>query len=160
MKVRFFAVFAIMAALFLGACGGASDADLQAASDKALKGDDTTSSVTVTVKDGVATLAGEVKDDAAKAKAAELAKVEGVKSVTNNVTVAPPPPAPVASGTDDEVKTKIEEALKKEGCDGATVEVKDGEATLAGKVDDAKKIKCFQAASLQKPKKLINNLNK
>ncbi len=47
--------------------------------------------ITVEVKDGVATLTGEVTDDAAKAKAEEVAKEEkGVKSVVNNLTVAAP----------------------------------------------------------------------
>lgn len=160
MKVKFFAVFALMAAMFLGACGGASDADMQSAADKALKGNEATSSVTVTVKDGVATIEGEVKDDAAKAAAETAAKVEGVTSVTNNVKVAAPPPAPVASGDDGEVKTKIEEAFKKAGCDGATVEVKDGEATISGKVKADKFAECVQAAQTQKPKKLVNKLEK
>ena len=90
MKIKFLTVVSLTVALFLGACGGKSDADLQTAADKAVKGDTTTSTVTVAVKDGVATITGEVADDAAKAKAEQLAKVEGVKSVTNEVTVPPP----------------------------------------------------------------------
>ena len=44
------------------------------------------------VKDGVVTLSGQVKDEAAKSSAETTAKgVKGVKSVINNLTVAPPP---------------------------------------------------------------------
>ena len=47
--------------------------------------------VRVKTKGGVVTLAGKAKSDAEKSKAEDLAKeVEGVKSVTNNITVAAP----------------------------------------------------------------------
>ena len=52
----------------LSQCGGKSDADLQkAASDKLAA--DKVAGVTVSVKDGVATLTGEVGDQTVKAKA-------------------------------------------------------------------------------------------
>ena len=157
MKFKFLAVISLMMVVMLGACGGASDADLQSASDKALKGDESTSMVTVEVKDGVATIKGMVKDDAAKAKAAELAKVEGVKSVTNDVEVTPPPPA--AKGDDTEVTAKITEGLKKAGCATVTVEVKEGVATLGGKVDAKQMPKCVQAAQEAGAKKVQNKIN-
>jgi len=160
MKVRFLAVVSLALVVLLGACGGASDADLQSAADKAVKADETTSTVSVAVKDGIATVSGDVKDDAAKAKAEELAKVEGVKSVVNEVKVTPPAPTPVASGDDGEVKTKIEEAFKKAGCAGASVEVKDGTATISGKVKADKFAECVMAANSAKPKKVENKLEK
>lgn len=157
MKFKLLTVLCLAVVLFLGACGGASDADLQSAADKALKGEPTTSGLTVAVKDGVATITGEAKDDAAKAKAAELAKVEGVKSVTNNATVKPP--APKASAEDGPMKTKVEEALKKKkGCETATVEVKDGVATLRGEVAKGKLGECVRVAQEAKPKKVVNQL--
>jgi osmotically-inducible protein OsmY len=157
MKFKFLAVISLMMVVMMGACGGASDADLKTASDKALKGDETTSMVTVEVKDGVATIKGMVKDDAAKAKAAELAKVEGVKSVTNDVEVTPPPPA--AKGDDTEVAAKMTEALKKAGCATVTVEVKDGVATLGGKVDPKKMAECMMAANGAGAKSVQNKIN-
>ena len=134
MKIKLLAVLSLMVALFLGACGGASDADLQAAADKALKADTATSTVTVEVKDGVATVKGEVKDEAAKAKAAEHAKVEGVKSVTNEVEVEKAAPT-----VDDSAKTKVEEALKKAGFTDVTVDTTTTpKATLNGTVPKGK----------------------
>ena len=160
MRARVLTVISLTLVLLLGACGGKSDAELQSEADKALKGNETTSGVTVEVKDGVATVKGDVADDAAKAKAAELAKVEGVTNVVNEVNVTPPAPKPEASGDDSEVKTKIEDGFKKAGCDGAEVEVKDGVATVTGTVAADKYAQCVQAVSLAKPKKIDNKLEK
>lgn len=158
MKIKFLTVLSLAVVLLLGACGGKSDADLQTAADTALKGDTATSNVTVVVKDGEATISGEVADDAAKAKAETLAKVEGVKSVKNDVTVKPAVAPPTASAEDGPMKTKVEEALKSKGCDGATVEVKDGVATLRGTVKKGKLGECVMAANEAKPKKVENQL--
>lgn len=159
MKFKFLAVISLMMVVLLGACGGASDTDLQTAADKALKGDDTTSGVTVEVKDGVATVKGMVEDDAAKAKAAELAKVEGVKSVTNEVEVTPPPPPPAAKGNDSEVTKMVEDGLKKVGCAAIKVEVAEGVATLTGKIDKAKMVECVRAAQEAGAKSVENKIN-
>ncbi len=162
MKIKLLTVLSLTVVLLLGACGGGkSDTELQADADKALKADPATSAVTVAVSDGVATVSGEVADEAAKAKAAELANVEGVKSVTNNVTVkaAPPPPAP--SADDSTIKSKIEEGWKaKKGCEGATVEVKDGVATLRGSVPSASFGECVMVANQAGAKKIENEIAK
>lgn len=48
--------------------------------------------VSVTVNNGVATITGQVNDDAAKAAMEEtVKKVDGVKSVVNSLDVPPPP---------------------------------------------------------------------
>lgn len=156
MKIKFLTVLSLAVVLLLGACGGKSDAELKTASEAALKGETTTSGVTVEVKDGVATISGEVADEAAQTKAAELAKVEGIKSVTNNVTVKKA--EPVASAEDGPLKTKVEDSLKKKGCANVTVEVKDGVATLTGEVDKGKLGECVMAANEAKPKKVENKL--
>lgn len=160
MKSKLITVFSLSLALALGACGGKSDSEMQSAADAALKGNETTSGVTVEVKEGVATISGDVKDDAAKAKAEELAKVEGVKNVVNEVNVNAPAPVPEAKGDDSEVKTKVEEGLKKVGCAGVTVTVEDGVATLSGTVDAAKMAQCVQAANEGGAKKVVNDLNR
>ncbi len=162
MKIKFLTVLSLAVVLFLGACGGKSDAELQTAAADALKGDIATSAVTVAVNEGVATVSGEVADEAAKAKAETLAKVEGIKSVTNSVTVKPMvvAPPPMAEGDDPTVKNKVESALKAKGCDGATVEVQDGVATLRGTVATAKYEECFMAASEAGAKKVQNQLGK
>lgn len=156
MKIKFLTITAVISALLLAGCWGKSDADLAKDAGDKLKANSATSGVTVEVKDGVATIKGEVADDAAKAAAATSAKVEGITSVVNEVTVKAPPPA--ASADDPELKTKVEEALKKKGCDGATVEVKDGVATLRGTVGKGKLGECVMAANEAKPKKVENQL--
>ena len=83
--------------------------------------------------------------------------MEGVKSVTNDVNVVAPPP--VAKGDDSEVKSKIDVGLKKVGCATVTAEVKDGVATLSGKVDAKKMAECVQSASEGGAKRVVNKIN-
>ncbi len=158
MKIKFLTVLTLAFALFLSACGK-SDADLQkAATDKLTA--DKIAGVTVAVKDGVATLTGEVADATVKSKAEAAVKgVEGIKSVTNNCTTKPLP-TPVPPSPDKMLEGTINENLKKKGISGVMVAVKDGEVTLSGTVDKAKVAEVMMAANETKPKKVINNLNK
>jgi osmotically-inducible protein OsmY len=158
MNLKIYAVLALAIALFVSACGK-SDADLQkAASDKLAA--DKVSGVTVAVKDGVATLSGEVADVTVKTKAnASVKSVEGIKSVTDNTTLKPLP-TPEPPSPDKMIEGTVNEALKKKNITGVTVSVKDGEVTLSGTVDKAKVAEVMMAANEAKPKKVINNLNK
>ncbi|HRI02697.1 MAG TPA: BON domain-containing protein [Pyrinomonadaceae bacterium] len=136
MKVKFFTVLMLAAALFMSACGK-SDADLTKAATDKLAADKVTG-VTVAVKDGVATLTGEVADQAVKAKAeASVKSVEGIKSVTNNCTLKPLPVATPAA-TDPALTGKLNEAMKKAGVSGLTIDVVNGKATIKGTVPAAK----------------------
>jgi hyperosmotically inducible periplasmic protein len=158
MKVKIFTVFTLAVALFLAACGGKSDADLQKAVTDKLAADKVVG-VGVLVKDGVATLSGEVADITVKNKAeASVKSVEGIKSVTNNCTLKPlpTPVEPVAS--DPQSKVIIEEALKKMGISGVTVEVKDGEVTLTGTVAKDRLAEVMKAAQEADVKKVNNKL--
>ena len=93
MTVKLLTFLALAAVLFLSACGK-SDADLQKAATDKLAADKVTG-VTVAVKDGVATLTGEVADVTVKSKAeASVKTVEGIKSVTNSLTTKPLPTPP------------------------------------------------------------------
>lgn len=155
MKIKFLTVFALAIALFAAACG-ASDADLQKAANDKLVADGVTG-VTVTVNDGVATLTGEVADITVKNKAAASAKVEGIKSVTNNLTTKPvPTPAPVAD--DKMIEGTVNEAIKKLEVAGITVAVKDGVVTLTGNVSKDNLGRVVAAAQEAKPKKVENQL--
>ncbi len=110
--------------------------------------------VDVAVKEGVVTLSGTVDNDAAKAAAETVAKgVEGVKSVTNNITVKPPAPpaASAASGNDAAIKKAVTDNLAKATITGVTVEVADGVVTLKGSVAKGSKVKAVQAANEAKP---------
>ncbi|MEQ1924036.1 MAG: BON domain-containing protein [Pyrinomonadaceae bacterium] len=142
MKVKFFTVLMLAVALFMSACGK-SDADLTKAATDKLAADKVTG-VTVAVKDGVATLTGEVADQAVKAKAEATVKaVEGIKSVTNNCTLKPLPVATPAAA-DPALTGKITEDLKKAGCEAAKVSVVNGKVTVTGEVPAAKYATCIQ----------------
>lgn len=143
MKIKFLTFFCLAAVLFLAACGK-SDADLQKAVTDKLKADNV-AGVTAAVKDGVATLTGEVADITVKNKAEASAKsVEGIKSVVNSLTLKPLP-TPVPAPPDPMLKGKVDEALKKAGCTGVTIESKDGKIIASGTVPDAKYAECVQA---------------
>lgn len=137
-------------ALTLTACGP-KDADIKVAADQAVSG---ISGATVDVAKGVATLSGQVADDAAKASAETAVKaVKGVKSVVNNITVAPPPPPPVISA-DDSLKTNVTAALK--DYPTLTADVKDGVVTLTGEIQRSALPKVMQALNALHPKKIEN----
>jgi hyperosmotically inducible periplasmic protein len=161
MKVKVFTVLTLACALFMMACGK-SDADLQkAAADKLAA--EKVIGVTVAVKDGVATLTGEVADAAVKSKAETVVKgVEGIKSVTNSCTIKPPPPPPTPS-PDKLIEGTVNEAIKKLNLTGAnvTVTVANGEIVLTGEVAKADLTKVMQAANEAKgtnPAKVTNKL--
>ena len=142
MKIKFLTVLSIAIALFISACGK-SDADVQKAVQAKLAADNVTG-VTVAVKDGVATLTGEVADVTVKSKAEASAKaVEGVKSVTNSLTTKPLPVATPAAA-DPALTGKINEELKKAGCTGASAAVVNGKVTVTGEVPGAKYAECVQ----------------
>jgi len=135
--------------------GKPKDADITAAIQQKI----TTPGVSVSVKDGVATLTGEVKSESDKASAETEAKaVEGVKSVVNNITIAapPPPPAPVIISADDALTKGINDLLK----DYSTVkaDVKDGVVTLTGDIKKTALPKLMMALHALKPKKVENKL--
>lgn len=158
MKVKFFTVLTLAIALFMSACGK-SDADLTKAVTDKLTAEKVTG-VTAAVKDGVATLTGEVADVTVKSKAEAAAKsVEGIKFVTNNCTTKPlPTPEPVAP--DKMIEGSLNERLKKAAIEGVTVAVKEGEVTLTGKVAKDKVPQVMILANEAGAKKVVNNLNK
>jgi hyperosmotically inducible protein len=157
MKIKALTILTLAIALFMSACGK-SDADLQKAATDKLTADKVVG-VTVVVKDGVATLTGEVADITVKNKAEASAKVEGIKSVDNKIslTALPTPTPPPA---DPMLKGKVEEALKKAGCTGATVEIANGVVTLKGTVPEAKFGECVQVVNQAGAGKLDNQLQK
>jgi hyperosmotically inducible periplasmic protein len=114
--------------------------------------------VSVEVKDGVATLSGEMDSDAAKAAAADAAKgVEGVKSVVNNTTIhEAPAPAPVVINPDEALITASMAVLKE--YPGVVSQVKDGVITLTGEIKKADWMKLKPALDALRPKKVENKM--
>jgi osmotically-inducible protein OsmY len=151
-------VIALVMSAFMAACGK-SDADVQKAVQAKLTADGV-SGVTAAVKDGVATLSGEVADITVKNKAEASAKgVDGVKSVSNNLTLKPLP-TPTPPIADQALTGKVTENLKKAGCTGATVSVENGRVTLKGTVPEAKYVECIQIVNQSGVGSIDNQLQK
>lgn len=159
MKVKVLTVLSLAVVLLAAACGK-SDSDIQKAVADKLAADNVTG-VSVAVKDGVASLSGEVADITVKNKAEASAKgVEGVKSVDASKVTTKPLPTPAPAPADPMLKGKIEENLKKAGCTGATVTVTGGTVTLSGTVPDAKYAECVKVANESGAGKFTNDLTR
>ena len=158
MKLRSLTILMLALALMAAACGK-SDADLATAVNDKLKADGVTG-VTAAVTDGVATLTGEAADQTVKTKAEASARtVEGIKNVTNNVTLRPLPQATPAA-PDPALTGKINENLKKAGCTGANVTVSGGTVTVTGTVPSAKYAECIQVINQAGITGIVNNLQR
>ena len=148
----------------VGCKGKVDDTALKTSIEAALKSDAMSGGTKVEVKDGVATLTGECKDEMCKMACEKTtAAIKGVKSVVNNLTVAPTadqsftPPVIVA---DDALTTAVKDALK--SFPGVNATVKDGVISLAGKIGKMDRQKLMMMLSALKPKNidvkgLLNN---
>ena len=126
-----------------------NDASLEKSVQTALNANTETSTVLVSVKDGIATLTGEVKDAAAQANAQSIAAgVKGVKSVQNNVTVM----APVVITPDDPLTTAVRDATK--DFPTVTATVNDGVITVTGELNSADWKRLKMSLDALKPKKV------
>lgn len=152
------AILAIVAFSFaLPACKSkVSDADIKTNVEAKLQSNPDMAGLTADVTDGVVTISGEVKDAATQSAVnGAFADVKGVKSVTNNTSVAPPPP-PVQITPDDPLTTAVQDAVK----DHPTVSaaVADGVVTLTGEITKADLPKLMQKVNATRPKKVENKL--
>ena len=156
MRVLTLPIFILFVSLM--ACNSkTSDADVKTSVDNAIAANSDLSGTYTDVKDGVVTLSGQVKDEAAKSLAETTAKgVKGVKSVDNNLTVAPPPAAPVEITADDPLKASVDNTIK--DYPGVAATVKDGVITLTGQIKRADLQNLMKALNTLKPKKIENQL--
>ncbi|MGZ5221102.1 MAG: BON domain-containing protein [Chitinophagaceae bacterium] len=148
-----FGAVALISSTTPGCKSKVKDADVKTAVETALRANPETAGLMVDVKDGVATVSGEAKDEAAKAKAAELATaVKGVKSVENNIAIAAPPAPPVEITADDPLASAVKDATK--DYPTVTATVNDGVISVSGelKSDSWKKLK--MALDGLKPKRV------
>ncbi|MBL7728175.1 MAG: BON domain-containing protein [Dinghuibacter sp.] len=125
------------------------DADIQAAIEAKVKETPEMAGMTVAVKDGVATLSGQCKDDACKAKCEEIVKgMKGVKSVVNNCTITPPPVSTTTTTADPKVVAAIQAAMK--DMPGVTVAYEGGKAVFSGTISAKQKQALAQACMAAK----------
>ena len=146
---------AIMTTVSFVSCSP-KDADIQADIETKLKAmPDMVTGATVEVKDGVATLSGECKDEMCKAACEKTAKeVKGVKSVVSNFTMAAAPAAaaPVVIAADDPLTKAVADATK--DYPGVTASVKDGVVSVTGEITKDKWKKLKMALDGLHPKKV------
>lgn len=137
MKIfRLLPAIMLMATLAFTGCKP-KDADIKAAVEKSLKETPATAAVMVMVNEGVATLSGEVADEATKAALdAKVKGVKGVKSVQNNTTLPAPPAAPVQITADDPLATAVRDATK--DFSEVTASVADGVISVTGEITAAR----------------------
>lgn len=142
---------AVMTAAFTGCKSKPKDADVKAGVETALQANPTATGVTVAVNEGVATLTGQVSDEASKeALGKSAAAVAGVKSVVNNLTIAPA--SPVAVTMDDPLTAAVKDATK--DYPTVTTTVADGVISLKGEIQKANLQKLMMALQALKPKKV------
>jgi osmotically-inducible protein OsmY len=139
------------------------DADIKAKIEEALKADPMMTGAVVEVKDGVATISGECKDDACKAMCEKtVAGIKGVKSVVNICSITPPPPPPPAAPAslstvlDEATQQKVKDGLK--DIKGVSVTFEGDKAVLSGEVTKANRMKIMQMLSSAKVKSDVSKL--
>jgi len=93
--------------------------------------------IDVDVKDGMITLNGKVHSAAEKAKAEQVARgIDGAKGVKNMLQVVPKSVEKMVDQSDDQVKDKVQAALKTQGLNDVSVDsVNNGVVVLKGKTD-------------------------
>jgi len=125
------------------------DTDVETAAKAALASNDDLKDLSVNVKDGIATITGEVKDESEKAAAETAVKsVKDVKSVQNNITIAA---APVEITGDDALTNGVRDATKDYPTVKATVN--DGVISVSGELKSDQWRKLKEALDGLKPKR-------
>lgn len=133
--LRLMLATAAVVMLVFTACKGKDESIQKALTEKVTAASATAADLSATVKDGVVTINGQFKDDAAKAAfVAGVNGLDGVKSVVDNSSVAPPPPppAPVEVAGTDALTKGATDAIK--DFPGVTAEVKDSVIILSGEI--------------------------
>ena len=151
---------AVATTLFFASCKP-KDEDIKAKIEAAIKAEPMLAGAVVDVKDGVATITGEMKDDACKAMCEKtIGAIKGVEKVVDNCTVTPPPPPPVPASVttalDDATQQKVKDGLK--DIKGVTVTFDADKAVLAGEVTKADRMKIMQMLAAAKVKSDVTKL--
>lgn len=149
----FLAVF-LSASVVLFSCAP-KDSDVQAKITEKFAGTPELAGASASVDKGVATITGELGDEAARSEAENAAKdVKGVKSVVNNTTVMAPPPPPPPAATD--LTQGVMDATK--DFPEVTATVNNSEITLTGTLNRSDLPTLMQSLNSLNPSKINNEL--
>ena len=162
MKLSF---IAIVAALVISLAGcerrSASDTTVNTSLKNKLAADPTTSAAKINVdtSNGVVTLSGTVPTAAEKSEAERIARnTQGVTQVVNNINVERGEGAGGGTSSDATILSSIKTQLLTRGIIGTNVDVKNGEVTITGEVDNAQeKAKAEEIARQVSGVKSVNN---
>ena len=136
-------------------CNRVSDADIQKNAQETINANPELSGVQITVLNKVATLTGVVQDDAIKTYAEnQVAEVENVESVINQLEVVPP--APDYSVIDSTINAGLQDALKDHKTVTATVQ--NGVITLEGEIRQRDLPTLMQKINALQPEQVVNNI--
>ena len=136
-------------------CNRVSDADIQKNAQETINANPELSGVQVTVLNKVATLTGVVQDDAINTYAEnQVAEVENVESVINQLEVVPP--APDYSVIDSTINAGLQDALKDHKTVTATVQ--NGVITLEGEIRERDLPTLMQKINALQPEQVVNNI--
>src|SRR5215470_15679159 len=141
MKLSF---IAISAALVISLAGcerrSASDTTITTAVKNRLAADPTTSAAKINVdtSNGVVTLSGKVPTAAEKSEAERIARnTQGVTQVVNNISAEQGEGGAEGTSSDTAILTSIKAKYLTNGIIGTNVDVRNGEVTITGEVDNA-----------------------
>src|SRR3954447_10909504 len=110
MRISLLSALTLALVVALGACAK-SDSDLQRSASDQLSADNI-SRVAVAVKDGTATLSGEVKDVTTRTKAeADVKAIPGIKTVNNHLSIMPIAAAATPTGEDKKMEDAVTDNL-------------------------------------------------
>ena len=149
----FLAVFLSASVLFFSC--SPKDSDVQAKITEKFAATPELAGASASVDKGVATITGELANEAARTEAENAAKdVKGVKSVVNNTTVMAPPSPPPPAAMD--ITQGVMDATK--DFPGVTAAVNGGEITLTGTLNRSDLPKLMQSLNSLNPTKINNEL--
>ena len=141
MKLSF---IAISAALVISLAGcerrSAGDTTINTAVKDRLAAEPTTSAAKIDVdtSNGVVTLSGKVPTAAEKSEAERIARnTQGVRQVVNNISAEGGEAGAGGTSSDTVILTSIKSKYVANGIIGTNVDVKNGEVTITGEVDNA-----------------------
>jgi hyperosmotically inducible periplasmic protein len=136
-------LIAISAALVISLAGcerrSASDTTITTAVKNKLAADPTTSAAKIDVdtSNGVVTLSGKVPTAAEKSEAERIARnTQGVRQVVNNISAEGGEGGAGGALSDAAILTSIKSQYMTNGIIGTNVDVKNGEVTITGEVDN------------------------
>lgn len=148
-------LFVCLMVLTLACKQGPSDSQIQQEATNKISA--SAPGVSVTVKDGVATLTGSCPDESCRNVSESAAKgIKGVKQVINNITVNPPVSQQVEITPDARLKSSVDSLVS--SYKSVKAEVDNGTVTLTGEIKRSQLTPLMQSVNELKPKRVVNNL--